>query len=376
MNPGNAIIRFGAALVLGWAAVAVAQTAPAPTPPQAVFSAHSTLVLVPALVRNKSGELVFSLNASDFAITDDGVEQKVRLEEDTDSEPLALVVAIETGAGGSQQFEKYRHLETVMQSIVGGVTHKVAVVGFDSGPRLLQDFTSDLDVVGTAIRGLNRGNNGDAILDALAFSVDLLRNQPSEYRRAILLLSETIDHGSRVKLEDALRAISDTNTVIFSLGFSSSKSEMKEEASKVSSDEPGPPGGCFSKVRKAGDDSTRLAETWECLSLLAPPLRAAKIAAILGMNGARRNVPESVARLTGGEYFQFSNTHSLETSLLTISNHIPNRYVLSFQPQSPHPGLHSIELRLKEYPNLVLTARRSYWADSETISEPGASPRP
>ena len=54
---------------------------------------------------------------------------------------------------------------------------------------------------------------------------------------------------------------------------------------------------------------------------------------------------------------------------MTISNHVPNRYVLSFQPVAPHPGLHAIELRLREHPELVVTARRSYWADSDAESQ-------
>ncbi len=350
------------------------QTAsPSPSP---AFTAHPTLVLVPALVRSKAGKLVFTLTANDFAITDDGIEQKVTLEEDTDSEPLALVVAIETGGAGAEQLDKYRHLVTAFEAVVGNVPHKVAVVGFDRTPRLIQDFTSDLDVVGNAIHGLSKGNGGAAILDSLAFSVDLLRRQPPEYRRAILLISETIDHGSRVKLEDALREISDTNAAIYSIGFSSSKSDTARELSKLSSDEPGPPGGCMSKDPNTPSGSSRLAQTWECLSQLAPPLRAATIAAILGMNGTRRNVPETVAHLTGGEYFPFSNVHNLEKSLFTISNHIPNRYVLSFQPRSPHEGLHSIKVRLKEYPDLVVTARRNYWVDSDTIGELGPSFHP
>ena len=51
-------------------------------------------------------------------------------------------------------------------------------------------------------------------------------------RRAILLLSETIDHGSRVKMDEVLRAISDTNTAIYSLGFSSPKSDARHYASE------------------------------------------------------------------------------------------------------------------------------------------------
>jgi VWFA-related protein len=371
MSRRSPILKFSAIIALAAAPFVFAQTPP-PSPNPA-FTARSTLVLVPAMVRTKAGELVFTLTANDFVLADDGVEQKITLEKDTDSEPLALVVAIETGGGGSHQLDKYRHLETMMESVVGAVPHKIAVVAFDSEPRLLQNFTSNLNVMGTSIEELTPGNHGAAILDALAFSVDLLRNQPPEYRRAILLLSETIDHGSRVKMEEALRAISDTNTAIYSLAFSSSKSDVQREVSKLSSDEPGPSGGCMSSDPTA---SSRLAQTWECLSLLAPPLRAATIAGILGMNGVRRNVPESVAHLTGGEYFPFSNTHTLEKSLLTISNHIPNRYVLSFQPQSPHPGLHSIQLQLKEHAKLVVTARRSYWADSDTMGDVGQTHHP
>jgi VWFA-related protein len=376
MNFGKPIMRFVAVFALALASFATAQTADVATSPPAAFRARSTLVLVPAMVRTRSGELVFTLTANDFAIKDDGVEQKVTLEKDTDMEPLALVVAIETGGSGARQLDNYGVLATALDAIVGAVTHKVAVVGFDGSPRVLQDFTSNLDVAESAIHNLQSGNHGAGILDTLAYSVNLLRKQPPEYRRAILLISETVDHGSVVKLEDALREISDTNTAIYSLGFSSSKSDTARVLSKLSSDEPGPPGGCMSKDPAAPSGSSRLAQTWECLSQLAPPLRAATIAAILGMNGTRRNVPETVAHLTGGEYFPFSNVHNLEKSLFTISNHIPNRYVLSFQPQSPHPGLHSIALRLKEYPDLVVTARRNYWVDSDTIGELGPSSHP
>jgi len=368
------VVRF--MILLAWIPVAPAQT---PTPPAStspVLNARSNLVLVPALVRTKVGELVFTLTASDFTITDDGVEEKVALEENTDDEPLALVIAVQTGGAGALQLDKYSHLATTIEAVVGNVPHKIAVVGFDTGPTLLQDFTSDPDVADRAIHGLSPGNGGAAILDALGFSIDLLRKQPPEYRRAILLLSETIDHGSHVKLDEAVREISDTNTAIYSLEFSSSKSDIKNEKSKLNNNEPGPPGGCMSKDPNADSDSARVAQTWECLSELAPPLRAAKMAAQLVMNGLRRNIPESVARLTGGEYFRFGNTRSLESSLLMISNHVPNRYVLSFQPRSPHPGLHVIELRLKEHPNLVVTARRNYWAEGEGARQPAPEAHP
>jgi VWFA-related protein len=372
-----------AALLCIPAALACAQTAqtaqdaPIPAPPFPTISTQSTLVLVPTLVKTKSGELVYTLTANDFTITDNTVEQKVALEEDSGDQPLALVVAIETSNDGARQFDKYRNLATMIESIVGQVPHRVAVVGFDSEPALLQDFTPNLSQMDDALHDLASGSGGAAILDALAYSVDLLRKQPPQYRRAILLISETVDHGSKVKLDEALRAVSDTNTSIYSVAFSSSRSDVKHEASKLNDSTPGPEHGCFSHDPKTDptvrDDGTKGApeeskgtQYYDCLAELLPPLRLAKMAAILGMSGLRHNAPETVAKLTGGEYFHFNNQRDLERSLATISNHVPNRYVLSFHPQSPQPGLHAIEVKLKDHPDLILTARSSYWANSAT----------
>jgi VWFA-related protein len=380
---------------------------PSPATPQAsLLSTRSTLVLAPALVRNKAGDLVFTLAANDFVLTDDGIPQKLTLEQDTGGEPLALIVVIEIGGAGAREFNNFSAiappLAPMLASIVGNVPHKVAVVAFDSQPTLLQNFTSNLDSAAEAIasltpgctrqhhlencasplaiHNLGLGDNGAAILDTIGFSVDLLRNQPPEYRRAILLISETLDRGSHLKLEDALRAISDTNTVIYSIGFSTGKSEAAHYAARELPTQPGglwmenhhpnPPTGCMGKDPDPDPDAThhKAIQAYDCLTQLVPPLALAKMAAIAATDGLKRNVPETVAHLTGGEYFKLTDAKTLERNLATISNHIPNRYVLSFQPQSPHPGLHVLNLSVPNYSKLAITARTSYWVDPETTS--------
>lgn len=120
--------------------VGLAQTA-APQPSQIPsLSAHSTLVLVPALVRAKPGDLIFTLTADDFVLTDDGIPQKLTLERDTDGEPLALVVAIEIGGAGAREFDKLGALARMIESVVGNVPHKIAVVAFDSQPTTATGF--------------------------------------------------------------------------------------------------------------------------------------------------------------------------------------------------------------------------------------------
>jgi VWFA-related protein len=385
-------------------ATSYAQTAPASPP---TISTRSTLVLVPALVRDKSGQLVYALNPDDFTLTDDGIPQKLHLEEDSGGEPLALVVLIEIGGAGAREFQNFSSiappLPPMLESIVGNVPHKIAVVAFDSQPTLLQNFTPDIDTAADAIRSLTPdctrqhhlndcasplavrnvplGDNGAAILDSIGFSVDLLRSQPLEYRRSILLISETLDRGSHSTLDDALRAINDTNTTIYSIGFSTGKSEAAHYAARELPTRPGghapqenhypnPPHGCMGKDPDPDPDAThnKAIQAYDCATQLLPPLALAKMAAILAADSLKQNVPETVAHLTGGEYFKLSNPKQLERDLSTISNHIPNRYILSFQPQSPHPGLHALDLQLKGYPNLQVTARRTYWADTPASS--------
>ncbi|HEY6448437.1 MAG TPA: VWA domain-containing protein [Acidobacteriaceae bacterium] len=358
-----------AALALA-APLALAQT-PQSVPP--TFTTQTTLVVVPTLVTAKSGEPVFTLQASDFTVTDDGVPQKITVD-DNGGEPLALVIAVETGGDGARYLGADHLLATWLDSIAGAVQHQVAVVTFDSTPHIAQNFTQNLDAAESAINNLQPGNPGAAVLDALSFSVDLLRQQPPAYRRAVLLVSETLDHGSYGNLEDVLRSISDTNTAIYAVSFTSTRAEMAGESGKFfQPNTPGPAHGCMAKdpANPERTPGQTWAQLYGCLSLLAPPLRAIKMATIAAMNTLQRNVPESVAHITGGEYYRYHDPKSMQGDLIAITHHVPNRYLISFHPQSPHPGLHTLRVRLSQYPKLDVTARANYWID-----EAAASPHP
>lgn len=328
------------------------------------------MVLVPALVIGSNGKPVFTLKADDFRVTDDGIEQPLKLDPDTGGEPLALVVAVETGGEGARKLGALRGLGGVLSALIGAVPHRIAIVKFDSSPSVEQPFTSSVDAAAEALRDLEPGDKGAAIFDALAYSVFLLRSAPEGYRRAILLISETLDRGSRTQLEDTLRQISDTNTAIYTVAFSSLKTDSKREAAHIWRDDtPGPAHGCMAKDPDAeGVSDNRWMQGFDCLGLLAPPLRLAKLAAMASVESLERNAPETVARLTGGGYFKFEDNRSLVRDLVALSNQLPNRYVLSFQPQAPHAGFHAVELRLKNYPSLRVSARSGYWVDEETVS--------
>jgi VWFA-related protein len=368
-----ASVISGMVLLSGVAASAQSSATPPAGSQLPALSVRTNLVLVPALVKTKSGELVFALTADDFILTDNGVPQSLRLEPDTDGQPVALAIIVQTGGRGASHLGDYRDLDAVLDAVVGNVEHHIAVVTFDSKPRLVQDFTGDTDVAVRTIHNLHEGDPGAAILDGLNFGINLLRRQPQNYRRAVLLFSETLDDGSQTSFEEAIRTVDDTNTAIYSFGFSSTKMAVKHEGSKLPRPggtayeaTPYAKGGCMSHDPDADPDAhgNRGVQALDCASDLIPPLRLGRMAYLAAKDGLQRNVPESVAQLTGGEYFPFKDATTLSRHLITISNDAPNYYVLSFHPQSPLPGPHALNLTLKDRPGLQLSARNSYWVDA------------
>src|SRR5579875_1390700 len=117
-----------------------------------VLKVQSSLVLVPALVKTGKGELVFSLSADNFVLRDDGVPQHLRVESDTDLQPLALVVLAQTGNLGASHLGDYSGLNATLDAMIGAVQHRVAVLSFDSSAHLEQPFTSTTDAAATALK--------------------------------------------------------------------------------------------------------------------------------------------------------------------------------------------------------------------------------
>src|ERR1039458_1064272 len=396
-------LTFPVLMVLAVAGTAIPAQQPTTGEQGSIFTSQTTDVLVPTLVRDAVGKVVYTLQADDFVLTDDGVPQKLTLQHETGNEPLALVIVIEVGGAGARQFQKHERLvpplAPMLPSIVGNVYHHVAVVTLDSRPKLIQSFTSDLDEAEATLRDLSAGcsrhnhyddctgpnpvhdepmgDNGAAILDSLEFAVDMLRAQLAGYRRAILLVSETADRGSETTMEQAVRAVTDTNTTIYAIGFSTAKSEAVHYAHHQlplssggwqlgENPRPNPPHGCMGKDPnpEPDDPTSKWSQFYDCVAQLVPPLTFAKMAAIATADSLLKDVPTTVARLTGGEYFKLGSERNLEQDLTGIGNHLPNRYILSFHPQAPHPGLHVLTLKLPEYEGLEVTARTSYWAET------------
>jgi VWFA-related protein len=317
---------------------------------QTTLHTTTTLVVVPTLVQTAGKESGLSLTAEDFTLTDNGVPQKVTLEEGT-RRPLSLVVLMQTGGVARGQFGSYANLETMLASLLGGAPNKVSIVNFDSRPEAASPFTSDVAQWREAINKPDQGDSGAAIFDGIAYALDLLKKEPVGNRRAILLISQERDDGSKTPMKEIIRDLGETNTAIYSITFSAEKTEAKE-AFKYPHGNP-----LIQLIPSDGPVQPWTAPTAPVQAYfnLDAPLR-------LIFGAMQKNLSAEVANLSGGESMSFDGRKELEEDMNTLNNHIRNSYILDFYPTSTEPGLHTIKVLLPHHPEMVVSARTDYWA--------------
>ena len=296
----------------------------------------TTVVLVPTLVTDVKGATVFGLSEKDFAVLDNGVEQKVQLDEVIRSGNTSLVVAIEKGRHPDDTLDKVHRLSSMLYPIIGEGKGEAAVVAFDSSPVLIQDFTGDLDRVAQALNRIQPGDYNAALLDAISFSAGLLEKRPKTDRKVLLLVSEPSDRGSANKIPTILRQIERSNVLVYSAGYSPSTVSSlfgKSQAEKASS-------------------SGNLLALFSALS-----------------RSAKENTAKTVAELSGGEYFPFADARKLEDGLADISNHYFNQYLLSFTPKALSLGQHTLRVYVRGRSDVQTFSRSGYWVGPDPNDE-------
>jgi len=295
-------------------------------------------VVVPALVQTPGKEVVYSLRADDFLLTDKGIPQKISLDE-TSSQSLSLVVLMQTGGAAIREFDKYRGLETMLAAIVGGAPNQVAIVNFDSQPEAASPFSSDIAQLTDAINHPDPGNSGAAIMDALKFALNMLAQQPANHRKVILLISQPQDSGSKTTAKEIAHITSETNTAIYSLTFTPQLTRLK---------------GSLKEPAHSNAPLTVGNGSYVAYFSLTEPLQ-------MIIDAMRKDVAAEVATVSGGEAIRFENRRQLEDMVASIGNHIRYRYMLSFRPSPADPGFHPIRISLVNYPQLTVSARNGYW---------------
>jgi len=298
---------------------------------ETILRSQSNVVVIPALVKSAQGEAVYGLEAKDFVVEDDGVEQAVHLDEAAEGQPVSMVIAIQRGRRADYEFPRMRGLGAMLNPLVAEGHGSVAIVEFDSQVQTMQDFTASSEKIAWTLKELQPGDGGAAILDAVDYSVKMLEKVPRERQRVLLLISETRDHGNQAKVEDVVAEIGQSSTAVYALAFSPSRSNVLDTMR----------GNNMNEMHPSPD-------------LLAPLIMAAQ--------AMKKNMPKTVASMTGGEYEMFATGKNFDLRMIDFSNHLHSRYLLSIEPKSPHAGLHQLRVTLRNQGDRTVLARSSYWA--------------
>lgn len=192
-----------------------------------------SLVNIFATVRDKKKEIVPSLKKEDFRVFENEQEQKIAFFSAEKTLPITLGLLIDTSGSEQNRLPAEQEAATTFLNRVLRKGDEAMVISFDVDVDLLSDFTEDRAQLDRAIRSARinapmvsmtnpgplppesrtRGLRGTAFYDAIWTACgDKLATEAG--RKALVIITDADDQGSKVSVEEAIEAAQRTNTVV------------------------------------------------------------------------------------------------------------------------------------------------------------------
>jgi VWFA-related protein len=353
------------------------QTPPAEQAPK--YSTDVKVVNIFATVRDKSGKIIKDLTQNDFSLDEEGNPQTIKFFERESSLPLYLGLMVDTSGSqarvlGDERTAGIKFFDQILRED----RDLAFVIHFDYETELLQDFTAsrqkleqalDLLQVGRAPQqqqqtqqggnypqgggypgggypgggyppqgrrypqqGGNRGG-GTKMYDAILLSSDDLMSK-QKGRKALILLTDGVDTGSKVTLYQSISAAQKADTLVYSVLFS--------DGDAYGGSNPG-----YGRRRGMG---------------MPMPMPG----------GGGRDLPDGkkvlqqIALETGGRFYQVSHFHPIDKVFADIEDDLRSQYNIGYTPNThSDPGVYRhIHLAAKtpKKKDLVVQARAGYYS--------------
>jgi VWFA-related protein len=200
---------------------------PAATPIRSV----STQVNLYAIVHDKRGRLVSSLQKSDFELSEDGSPQQILNFSRETNVPLSLGILIDTSPSQGRLLEKERDSAKLFLHSVLKSTDQAFVLHFDVDVEVLQDFTNASNLLTQSLDELQINETGQSILKPssatshtgatrLYDAVYLASNElmKTRYgRKVMVLVTDGDDQGSSIDWRGALEAADKADVIVYTI---------------------------------------------------------------------------------------------------------------------------------------------------------------
>jgi VWFA-related protein len=367
-------------------AATAAGQAPAATAP--TLNVDARLVNIPVVVHDKKGALVQTLAQDNFVLQVDGHPQTIRyFNRDTDLPlTLGLLVDVSLSQRDAIDDERTASFAFLDDTITG--RDKAFVVQFARQTDLLQDVTSskpklqaglkqletpasggDYDTTSSGPNSTGSGRSSDSstrarragttLYDALFLSSDELMSKQTG-RKAIVILSDGVDSGSKESLASSIEAAQRADTIVYAIYF-----KGRETAGGFNQN-PGRQGGGYPGGRGGGGGGF-------------PGGGGGGYPGGGGRGGGQGRQPESLpshidgkkvlqrmADETGGGLFEVGKKETFAEIYKQIGAELRAQYRLGYTPdkETASDGYHRIDLSLtKPSPkDLFLQTRDGYYS--------------
>ncbi len=262
-------------------------------------------------VTDKKGRFVTDLTKNDFQVFENKKRQEI-LEFNSETDlPLRLAILIDTSNSIRDRFRFQQEAATNFINSVVRDQDKAIIVSFDTAAELVADMTNDTGQLEKAVRNLRPGG-GTALYDAVYFACrdKLMRDQPMyKFRRAMVILSDGEDNDSRYSRDQALEMAQRADTVIYTISTN------------------------ISHVETQGDKVMRY-----------------------------------FAEETGGVAFFPFQAKDLNQSFENIANELRHQYNLFYRPEPLNNDgrYHQVQIKVKGRKDLIVRARKGYYARRES----------
>ena len=182
-----------------------------------VFKKQVQEVVLHATVVDETGRLVTYLDRSDFLVYQNGQPEAITSFRREDV-PVAIGIVVDNS--GSMRDKKAKVNEAVLNLIQASNSQdQVFVVNFSQTPYLDQDFTSNVNLLRTALHQVS-STGTTALYDAVVASDVHLRNNRSLDKKVLLVITDGQDNMSRETLQDAVRKLqSNKGPTVYAIGL-------------------------------------------------------------------------------------------------------------------------------------------------------------
>jgi len=350
----------------------------------ATIAVDVKVVTLPVTVRDKHGKIVRDLTKDDFTLQEDGRPQTIRYFSQEANLPLTLGLLVDTSRSQTNVLDAERNASrSFLDQMLVQEKDKAFLIHFDREVELLQDLTSSREKLQAALELLktpsdrDRSNDpndsgdsrsgsgshhggGTQLYDAVFLaSNELMKKQQG--RKALVILSDGVDRGSKTSLESTIESAQRADTVVYSIYFADSHREDRNEGQRR--------GGGMG--RGGGGGWPGGGGGWPGGGGGWPGGGGGGRG---GPGGGQRHpeeprtdgkkILERISRETGGRFFEVSKKESVGEIYTSIVEELRTQYSMGYTPDkdTAASGYHHVTLAVKRK-DLTVQTREGYYAD-------------